>query len=213
MSYMDFAVILIISLLTIRGVWIGFVRQAAFITALVLAFLVAGGFSRQLAVLFKPFAASPQLNFLLAYGLLFVAVYLAVMFTGAGLKKVLKVSLLGGLDRLLGGLFGFGKGVFFATLLFMTLAASLSNSAPFLRRSYLYPFLDNSSRVVVLFIADQELRNRFRPREPAISPLFDQENRQPSIVQREGTINDDQRRELDKLRYQLAREYGEQPRR
>jgi membrane protein required for colicin V production len=187
------------------------VRQAAFIAALVLAFMVAGGFSRQLAVLFKPFAANPQLSFLLTYGLLFVAVYLAVMLTGAGLKKVLKVSLLGGFDRLLGGLFGFGKGVFFATLLFMTLAASLSNSAPFLRRSYLYPFLDNSSRVVVSFIADRELRSRFRPREPAISTLFDQENRPSSAEKREVSITADQRRALDDLRYQLAREYGEHP--
>jgi membrane protein required for colicin V production len=210
---MDFAVILIISLLTVRGIWTGFVRQASFIAALVLAFLVAGSFSRQFAVLFKPFAASPQLSFLLIYGLLFVAVYLAVMFTGVGLKKVLKVSLLGGFDRLLGGLFGLGKGVFFATLLFMTLAASLSNSAPFLRHSFLYPFLDNSSRVVTSFIADRELRSRFRPREPAISPLFDQENRQISIRNRERSITIDQRRALDDLRYQLEREYGEHPKR
>ena len=208
---MDFAVILIISLLTARGVWTGFVRQAAFIAALVLAFMAASGFSRQLAVLCKPFVASPQLSFLLTYALLFVAVYLAVMLTGAGLRRVMKVSLLGGFDRLLGGLFGFGKGVFFATMLFMTLAASLSNSAPYLRRSYLYPFLDNSSRVVVSFIADRQLRNRFRPREPAISPLSDQEYRPAPGVNRERTITADQRRALDELRYQLAREYGDQP--
>jgi len=206
---MDFAVILIISLLTVRGVWTGFVRQAAFIAALVLAFLVAGGLSRQLAVLLKPFASSPQLGFLLIYGLLFVAVYLAVMFTGAGLKKVLKVSLLGGFDRLLGGCFGFGKGVFFATLLFMTLAASLSNSAPYLRRSYCYPFLNNSSKVVVSFIADRELRNRFQPREPAISSLFELGNPPSAPEKRESSITSDQRRDLDELRYQLAREYGE----
>lgn len=209
---MDLAVILIISLLTARGIWTGFVRQAAFIAALVLAFLAASGFSRQLAVLFKPFAASPQVSFLLIYGLLFVAVYLAVMLTGVGLKKVLTVSLLGGFDRFLGGLFGFGKGVFFATLLFMTLAASLSNSAPFLRRSYLYPFLDNSSRVVVSFIADRELQQRFRPREPAISSLFDRENWRPSGKKQERSLSADQRRALDELRYQLAREHGDNPR-
>jgi membrane protein required for colicin V production len=208
---MDFAVILIISLLTVRGLWTGFVRQAAFIAALVLAFLVAGTFSRQLALLCKTFTSSPQFGFLLAYGLLFVVVYLAVMLLGFGLKKVLKISLLGGFDRLLGGLFGFGKGVFFATLLFMTLAAFLSNSAPFLHRSHFYPFLDNTSKVVVSFIADRDLRSRFRPREPAISPLFDQANRPAGPVKRETTITADQRRALDDLRYQLAREYGEHP--
>jgi membrane protein required for colicin V production len=211
MNSMDFAVILIISLLTARGFWTGFVRQAAFIAALVLAFLAASGFSRQFALIFQPFAAGPQLSFLLTYGLLFVVVYLAVMATGLGLKKVLQVSLLGGFDRLLGGLFGLGKGVFFATLLFMTLAGSLSNSAPFLRRSYFYPFLDNSSRVVTSFIADGDLRRRFQPREPAISSLFDQGSGSGPSRQKQSGISADQRRDLDELRYQLAREYGEHP--
>ncbi len=208
---MDFAVVFIISLLTFRGLWTGFVRQAAFIAALILAYLVAGAFSRQCAVLFKPFSVGPQFSFLLTYGLLFVGVYLAVTFAGVGLKQVLKISMLGGLDRLLGGLFGLGKGVFFATLLFMALAASLSNSAPYLRRSHFYRFLNSTSMVLVSCISDHDLRRGFRPREPAISSLFAEDSFSPPGDKRGPALTADQRREFEDLRYQLAREYGAQP--
>jgi len=211
MVSIDLAVVLIISSLAARGVWTGFVRQVAFIAALILAFVVAGRFYPYFAIIFRPLVSTPQLNFLLTYSLLFVLVYLGVMLAGLGMKKVMKVSMLGGFDRLMGGIFGMGKGVFIATLLFMIIAGTLSNSATFLRKSYFYPFFDNSSRMVTSFISDRDLRSRFSPSEPAISALYDEELGLPGYRRRE--ITEDQRRALDEIRYQLAREVGDRPRR
>jgi len=174
MNYMDIAVIVIIALFTIRGAWIGFIRQLAFIAALILAFLVAGAFSRQLAGFLKPLDASPQLNFLLIYAALLLAVYLLVTLVGMALTKMMKVTMLGGFDRVLGGVFGLAKGIFLATLLFMAVAGIMSESAEYLRRSFCYPYLTNSAKVLSWFISDQDLRNRLRPKEAAISNLLDQ---------------------------------------
>lgn len=171
---MDIAVIVIIALFTIRGAWIGFIRQLAFIAALVLAFLVAGAFSRQLAGFLKPLDASPQLNFLLIYALLLLTVYLLVILLGYALNKMMKVTMLGGFDRVLGGVFGLAKGIFLATLLFMAVAGIMSESAEYLRRSFCFPYLSQSAKVLSWFISDQDLRNRLRPKEAAISNLLDQ---------------------------------------
>ncbi|MEN8142097.1 MAG: CvpA family protein [Thermodesulfobacteriota bacterium] len=211
MTSIDSAIILIISLLAARGVWTGFIRQAAFIAALVLAFMVAGRFYGYYSGFMGYFISTPQLAFMLTYMLLFAVVYLGVVFSGVGLKKVVKVSMLGGFDRVMGGLFGMGKGMFITILVFMVLAGLLSNSATFLSKSYFYPFLNNGSKMVMSMINDPELRSGFRPKEPAISSVFEEELGYPEPRQR--TISPEHQRALDDLRYQLARDVGDRPRR
>ncbi|NTV13330.1 MAG: CvpA family protein [Desulfobulbaceae bacterium] len=174
MTSIDIAVLVIIALFTIRGAWIGFIRQLAFIAALILAFLVAGAFSRQLAGFLKPLDASPQLNFLLIYAALLLAVYLLVTLVGLAMSKMMKVTMLGGFDRVLGGVFGLVKGIFLATLLFMAVAGIMSESAEFLRRSFSFPYLSSSAKVLSWFIRDQDLRNQLRPKEAAIGKLVEQ---------------------------------------
>ena len=211
MSSIDSAIILIISLLTARGVWTGFVRQLSFIVALVLGFIVAGRFYLVFSGFLGGFIATPQLAFLLTYLILFILVYLAVIFSGLGLKKFMKVSMLGGFDRFMGGMFGLGKGMFIIILMFMVLAGLLANSGTFLRKSYFYPFLNGGSRVVMSFINDPDLRSSFKPKEPAIPSIFAEESR--LVVASGRALSPKNQRALDELRYQLAKEVGDRPRR
>jgi membrane protein required for colicin V production len=211
MSSIDSAIILIISLLTARGVWTGFVRQLSFIIALLLAFIVAGRFYLSFSGFLGGFITTPQLAFLLTYLILFGLVYLAVIFSGNGLKKFMKVSMLGGFDRFMGGMFGMGKGMFILILMFMVLAGLMSNSATFLRKSYFYPFLNGGSLVVMSFINDPALRSSFKPKEPAIPSIFAEESSRSISQVRAG--NPKYQRALDDIRYQLAKEVGDRPRR
>lgn len=208
MSSIDSAIILIISLLTARGVWTGFVRQLSFIAALILAFIVAGRFYLYFSGFLGSFITTPQLAFLLTYIVLFCMVYLAVIFSGLGLKNFLKVSMLGGFDRFMGGIFGMGKGMFILILMFMVLAGLLSNSATFLKKSYFYPFLNGGSQLVTSFINDPDLRASFKPKEPAIPSIFAEK----SVLSRR-SLNPEHQQALDDLRYQLAKEVGDRPRR
>lgn len=209
MSSIDSAIILIISLLTARGVWTGFVRQVSFIAALVLAFMVAGRYYGHFSGFLGHFISTPQLAFMLTYMLLFIMVYLGVVFSGLGMKKVMKVSMLGGFDRFMGGIFGMGKGMFITILVFMVLAGILSNSATFLSKSYFYPFLNNASQMVMSFIRDPDLRSSFKPKEPAISVL----DAETDLVASRRSISPKHQRALEDLRYQLAKEVGDRPRR
>lgn len=211
MSSIDSAIILIISLLTARGVWTGFVRQLSFIIALLLAFIVAGRFYLSFSGVLGGFITTPQLAFLLTYLILFGLVYLAVIFSGNGLKKFMKVSMLGGFDRFMGGMFGMGKGMFILILMFMVLAGLMSNSATFLRKSYFYPFLNGGSLVVMSFINDPALRSSFKPKEPAIPSIFAEKSSRSISQVRAG--NPKYQRALDDIRYQLAKEVGDRPRR
>ena len=210
MNSIDSAIILIISLLTARGVWTGFVRQLSFIVALILAFIVAGRFYLVFSGFLSKFISTPQLAFIVTYLILFGAVYIAVTFSGLALKKFLKVSMLGGFDRFMGGLFGMAKGMFILILMFMVLAGMLSNSASFLKKSYFYPFLNGGSKLVRSFINDPDLRSGFIPKEPAIPSLFTEKNN--LSLTKERKLNPKDQRALNELRYQLAKEVGEKPR-
>jgi len=211
MSSIDSAIILIISLLTARGVWTGFTRQLSFIAALILAFIVAGRSYLYFSRFLESFVSSPQLAFLFTYLILFCAVYLAVIYLGLGLRKFLKFTMLDGLDRFMGGLFGMGKGMFILILMFMVLAGLMSNSATFLKKSYFYPFLNSGSLLVMSFINDPALRAGFRPKEPAIPSIYAENSALGAEKIR--SANPKYQRALDDIRYQLAKEVGDRPRR
>ncbi len=209
MSSIDSAIILILSLLTARGVWTGFARQLSFIVALVLAFIVAGRFYLFFSSFLTSYISTPQLAFLLTYFLLFCLVYLAVIYLGFGLRKFLKISMLGGLDRVMGGVFGMGKGIFVVILIFMVLAGLMSNSATFLKKSYFYPFLNGGSLLVMAFINDPDLRAGFRPKVPAIPSIYAENSER--LAARPRLPDPKYQRQLDEIRYQLAREVGDRP--
>jgi len=168
MSLFDGVVAVLLIGLLVRGAWIGFSRQIAFLLALTVGFLMAGRFYQLLAPLFTAFLSSEQLRFLLAYVLILFFVYIAIMLLGFGLKKVMQITFLGWFDRLMGGIFGLLKAVFLCTLLFMLTNSLLDVSSPLLRRSYTAPYLSRCAGVLLQIVKDENLRRKFMTFQPAI---------------------------------------------
>lgn len=170
----DVLVLIIFLLFLIRGIWIGFISQISSLIAMFGGFLFAGYFDNEFYRLILPFFSSSYTAFLLTYILLFVAFFFLVKIVGLGLKKVMDVTLTSWFDRTVGGLFGVIKGVFITSLIFVVLTSYLSGSNKYLKKSATYPFLAQSSKVILAFIRDNDLRSYFIPKEPAITlPSFD----------------------------------------
>ncbi len=170
MNILDGIMILLTVVLLVRGLMVGFVRQLAFVFALVLGYLLAGRYHGLVSPALASLIGNAGLRFLVAYGLTFLAVYLAVMLLGVGLRKVMQVTFLSWFDRLLGGLLGAGKAVFVGTLLYMGLAVFLSGTSPVFTDSLCAPWLRHSAEFLTQVLQDQEARNRLLPRPPAIVP-------------------------------------------
>jgi membrane protein required for colicin V production len=168
LSLFDIIVTLICIVLLVRGAWIGFSRQLAFLLALGLGFLVAGRYYHFAAQYFIPVLENERLRFLLAYALILFLAYMGIMLLGLGLKRVMKITFFDSFDRLLGGIFGLVKGVFFSTLLFMLLNTLLDTSSPFLQRSRSVPYLAKCARILLSIVEDEGLREKFSIIEPAI---------------------------------------------
>lgn len=196
MTALDIGCIIVLAFFLTRGVWIGFVRQIAFILALFLGYVAAGTFYPEFSQ-YLTAIHTPQLRFVVTYGLLFFTTYVLIMVLGLGLKKVMQISFLGWFDRLLGGVFGLVKAVFIATMVFMALTGIFSASTPFIDKAFFTPYLLTSSRTVTSIISDSDLQAQLLPHKPAISemliksvPLKKMMARDPgTIAQKDGLVD------------------------
>lgn len=164
----DVLALLLFLAFLVRGVWIGFIRQISSLIAMIGGFALAGYFDNEFYRLLLPYIDNSHTAFLLTYIVLFVAFFVLLKLAGLGLKKVMDVSLTTWFDRIVGGLFGVVKGVFFISLLFVIIGSFLSGSNDYLKKSISYPLLSNSSKVILTFIKDHDIRSYFIPKEPAI---------------------------------------------
>jgi len=169
----DVLVLLIFLAFLVRGVWIGFIRQISSLIAMVGGFLLAGYFDNEFYRFILPYFDNSHTAFLITYILLFIAFFFLIKIIGLGLKKVMDVTLTTWFDRTVGGLFGIIKGIFFISLVFVVVTSYLSGSNNYLKKSISYPFLSQSSQVILTFVRDHDLRSYFIPKEPAIKlPSF-----------------------------------------
>lgn len=171
----DILVLLIFVALLARGIWIGFIRQISSLLAMVGGFILAGYFDNEFYRLVLPFFSNGHTAFLVTYIILFAAFFFLIKLVGLGLKQVMDVTLTPWFDRTVGGLFGLIKAVFFSSLVLIVLTSYLSGSNKYLKNSATYPVLSQSSKAILVFIRDHDLRSYFVPREPAIQlPFLDQ---------------------------------------
>lgn len=164
----DILVLVIFLAFLARGIWIGFIRQISSLVAMIGGFLLAGYFDNEFYRILLPYFKNSHTVFLITYILLFVAFFFLIKLAGLGLKKVMDITLTSWFDRTVGGLFGVIKGVFFVSLIFVIISSYLSGSNKYLKKSITYPFLAQSSKVILTFIRDHDLRSYFIPKEPAI---------------------------------------------
>ena len=173
-SAFDVLVLVIFLAFLARGIWIGFIRQISSLLAMVGGFLLAGYFDNEFYRFILPYFNDSHTAFLITYILLFIAFFFLIKLVGLGLTKVMDITLSTWFDRAVGGLFGIIKGIFITSLIFVVITSYLSGSNKYLNKSITYPFLKQSSKVILAFIRDHDLRSYFIPKEPAIKlPLFD----------------------------------------
>ena len=107
----DWIIIVVISVSVLLSLWRGFVREALSLLGWVAAFVVAHVFVDRLAIELAGVIANVTGRYIAAYALLFVStlvVFTLVVKVASGLVRAAGLSVL---DRLLGTIFGFARGV------------------------------------------------------------------------------------------------------
>jgi membrane protein required for colicin V production len=149
-NWLDFVIIGVLAWFTIAAFFSGILREAITLVAFVAGIILAGLFYRRLAEDLRLFIENDNLVNVLAFLAIFGGTVLAGQIVGILLKNIASLLLLGPLDRLLGGVFGFAKGFLLISavlVLFATYPALGMQSV--LEGSFLVPFFLNAVPIVL----------------------------------------------------------------
>jgi len=121
MTGLDLLIVGLVLVLTLRGIWRGFINDLSGLLGLVLGYFFAGPLAKYLDPFLEAFFEGPRLREGIAYYLSLFVIYLTVVFLGKLATGLSKLVLLGWLNRLLGALSGFTKGILIASLVALPL--------------------------------------------------------------------------------------------
>lgn len=165
----DFVIIGVLLLFTIRGFWVGFLRQVTTLVALLLGYVIAGQYHDKLFPFLREVTENPHAVFWSSYVIVFAVTYILIMLIGKVLAKVVELTIAGWFDKLLGGALGAVKAMLIIVLLNMLLTGIIAPENKMLRDCYFAPYLQQGTEILQSFIKDENVRKSFSPRMPAIS--------------------------------------------
>ena len=110
MTWFDYAVLAIVGVSVLLGVIHGLVRELLALASWMIAFLVAQLYAADAATLLTMQISHQELRLLAAFIAVFLIVYVAMKLLTSAVSRLVKSSGLGGVDRLLGSLFGLVRG-------------------------------------------------------------------------------------------------------
>ncbi len=111
MNWVDVAILVIISLSAVISLFRGFVREAVSLAAWVMAFWVAIGFSDKLEPMLRGTIDSANVRLVVAFALLFLITLIVGAMVNYLIGQLVRKTGMGGTDRMLGVIFGIGRGI------------------------------------------------------------------------------------------------------
>jgi membrane protein required for colicin V production len=138
MNFLDIILICIVALFVLRGFFRGLVQEVLSLIAVVLAIYLASRFDDALAPHIKMYISSDITVSALSYSLIFIGTLVVVWLVTKLIRSVLEISLLGWIDRTLGGVFGLLEGVLICLVGLMFLQ-TFAPKSDILAESYIAP--------------------------------------------------------------------------
>lgn len=117
MNAVDIAILVVLAAFLLKGVWLGLVHEICFLVGLGGGTFLAVRYHAPLALAFGRWVRlSPEVLGIVCAVLLFLTTLLVCGLLGVMLSRALKLVFLGGLNRVLGGLFGLVQGMLLLAL-------------------------------------------------------------------------------------------------
>jgi membrane protein required for colicin V production len=111
MTSFDWAVVAIVGLSTLFAFLRGVIREVIALVAWVVGFVAALAFSPALGAALPDIAGHPTIRYLIAFALILVGTLIVGALAAWALSRVIRAIGLGFVDRFLGAVFGFARGL------------------------------------------------------------------------------------------------------
>lgn len=148
MTWLDYAVVGVFAVSLVVGAWRGLVREVLSILGWIIAFLAANLLAGPLGPAMPQAIPSPELRVAAAYVAVFVVALIANALLSLLLSKIVKAAGLGGVDRMLGVLFGAARGLLIVLVAALLAGLSSAPRQPFWRDSASGPLLARAAQAL-----------------------------------------------------------------
>jgi len=178
MVWIDWFIIGVLIVSTCISLYRGFTREALSLITLALAIWLGIEFSPAVATLLETTITNPALRPAAAFGLIFLIALIVGAIINAFVGKVISLSGLGGLDRLLGIVFGAARGALVIVLILVVLTVTGFSKQESWKHSLFVPYFNQ----LVLEIAAM-LPDFFEDQKKIIPVLLPTVSKEPSTTQ------------------------------
>lgn len=137
--WVDYTIIAVISMSAVMGLVRGFIKEAFALVLWIAAVWVATHYSRELSLLLQTSISYPSARIAASFGLLFFATLILGSLISFLLSQLIEKTGLSGSDRLLGMLFGIGRGAVLVSMLVILAGVTPLPEDPWWKQSVLIP--------------------------------------------------------------------------
>ena len=142
MPIIDIVIVVFIAVSVIIGIVRGFVKEAISITALLVAIWAALYFGPAVGTVSESWIAAVELQMWFGRILVFAVILSIGGLLGWGISKLVRLSVLSGVDRLAGSVFGAGRGILLVALLVLAGDYAGFSNDEWWQRSIFIPHLE-----------------------------------------------------------------------
>ena len=145
MNWADYLIVIVIALSMLIGLWRGLLREVISLATWIAAFAIAFLFAEDGAAHLTPYLDLPSLRVAAAFGGLFLATLLIGGLVGILAAQLVDYTGLTGTDRMLGMVFGFGRGAIIVAILVLAAGLTPLPNDPWWRQSVLLPHFQETA--------------------------------------------------------------------
>ncbi len=138
LHWVDYAILGVIGLSVITGLFRGFVKESIALGVWILAIWLAFTYSSRVTVWIEPYISDSTLRAMVAFAATVIVILIAGGLFNALLSFILKRSGLSGTDRVLGMGFGFVRGIFIVALMMLVVNMTSLPQQEYSTQSCLY---------------------------------------------------------------------------
>jgi len=143
LNWIDWTIIAVLGASTLLSLWRGFAREALSLVGWVSAFVLSNLYADRLATLSVDLIDNETARYVAAFAVLFVGVLMFFNVLGMLVKHLIRLTGLSVLDRLLGTVFGFTRGlIILLVMVFLAGELLAPDTQDTVRQSLLMPYLD-----------------------------------------------------------------------
>ncbi|MFK5951922.1 MAG: CvpA family protein [Desulfobacterium sp.] len=174
MNSFDVIVMVIVVLGLVRGAFRGFVKEIASIVGVVAGFYGASVYYTMAGDLLVPWVDVATYREFLGFFVTFMLIVVGVGLGANLLRYVLKIALLGWVDRFCGMMFGAAKGGLVCVVIFIIATTFMPGQGKWIATSRFAPYLSEISQWASLFV-DNDIKTQFQKKIKRMKMLWEKQ--------------------------------------